>query len=104
MKKLKYFTILLSILFVSIINSFAGWVITSGSSVQVTIGTVIYTPGNIQIESNGVLNNDGHIALTGNLSNNNSTSLGMGTLEFNGTIIQEITGTETVNTGKLKIS
>ena len=85
-------------------QSYAGWVISSGTNVNITSGASINTSGNLTIQNGGLLTNEGSISLTGNLLNHEPSFLGDGTFDFIGSVAQEIGGSEVSGFGDLKIS
>jgi len=73
-------------------QSFAGWVISSGTKVKVPTGNYLKVDGNLSILSTAKLTNEGLLNLKGNFSNQGEAALGNGTFRFSGSSAQQITG------------
>ena len=74
-----------------------GTFIKGGTTMKIESGTTYFESGNVNLDATGsasTLTNNGTLVIKGNLVNNNTTdnSLGSGTVEFNGTSAQTISG------------
>ena len=85
-------------------TSFAGWVITPGTNVNVSPGITVHTTGNLIIQATGLLTNEGTISIEGSMFNHEGSFLGNGVFDFAGSASQEIGGTVVPSFGQLKIS
>lgn len=105
MKKTFYFRlygIVFSFLLIcgfSIFSSAQGTIIKSSTPVVVNSGTTVTEMVLLTVESGAAVDNSGTIVLKGNLDNQNSSqiNLGTGTFEFSGTSAQTITGQNLMN-------
>ncbi len=89
MKTITYITI--ALLLISN-QSFADWVISSGTKVKVPAGKYLKVDGNLNMKSTAQLTNQGALSLTGNFDNQGESVLGTGIFKFNGSSIQQFTG------------
>jgi hypothetical protein len=85
--------LLLAFLFGSAFSVYAQLVLSSGSQLVVNSGSVVVA--NDVTNNGGTITNDGNIEISGNVTNNSGTLMAAstGTVTFNGTASQEITGT-----------
>ena len=72
-------------------------VITPGTNVTIIAGTVVTSSQNLSVQNGAGLTVEGTLVLKKNLVNLNPTSnLGQGTIEFSGTVLQAISGQNTI--------
>lgn len=87
----KYFILTITITFI-IHQSFADWVISSGTKVKVPAGKHLKVDGNLNMKSTAQLTNQGTFSLTGNFDNQGESVLGTGIFKFYGSSTQQFTG------------
>jgi hypothetical protein len=98
---------LLLVMLVTAGTGFAqGTFIKGGTTMKIAAGTTVIETSNITLDNTGgtsTLTNDGTLAIKGNLVNNNTTdnSLGSGTISFEGTSAQTISGPNVFGTLKI---
>lgn len=80
--------------------------VTGGTTLTVTSGTKVIVLGNVNIESTGNIDNAGSIELTGDWTNDGNGLINgsSGTVEFNGSSNQDITGTTSTEFYNLTIN
>ena len=90
-----FFSIAMLLVFFGMVNLSSGEnIISSGTTLKVTSGTMLVSMESLTIKSGAVVDNSGTLILKKNLSNENAaaTSLGSGTVECSGTVSQALNG------------
>src|SRR5688572_4460110 len=72
------------------------------ANITIAGGTNVVITGGVT--NAGAITNSGTVALTGNWANNGTGSVGTGTVEFNGTAAQNVSGTSVTTFGTLKVN
>lgn len=89
--------VIMMIFITNVVN--ADNIITSGTTLKVSAGTTLVSVDNLKLQSGATLDNSGTLILKKNLTNENSSpnSIGSGTAELSGTVIQSINGQNVIN-------
>lgn len=93
----------LSVFFLCLSPTMADNVITNGATMRINSGTFVTTLQNVLVKNGGKLILEGSLNLKNNFTNQNTVEdLGKGTMEFSGSVVQSITGQNTL--GKLLVN